>query len=287
MKITEYISVLRENIGKAREEGKTVVLIPTMGYLHYGHLSMVEEARKNDEDHEKVYIVMSIFVNPLQFGPNEDYERYPRNLVRDSRLAQEAGVDILFVPSVKEMYPEGKSLTTVNVGKITEGLCGAHRPGHFQGVATVVAKLFNIVLPDVAYFGQKDYQQFVVIKQMVKDLNIPVKLVAVPTVREADGLAMSSRNSYLSEEERKQAPVLYRALREAAELIVKGERQAEVIRESIIRKISTETSGKIEYVEVRKAENLDPVEKINEPVVIALAVHFGSTRLIDNIIVEV
>lgn len=287
MKITEYIDTLRENVAAAREQGKTVVLIPTMGFLHKGHLSMVEAARKQDEDHEKVYIVMSIFVNPLQFGPNEDFDKYPRNLERDSRLAQEAGVDLLFAPSVQEMYPQGQSLTAVSVAVVTTGLCGANRPGHFQGVTTVVAKLFNIVLPDVAFFGQKDYQQFVVIKQMCEDLNIPVILVAVPTVREADGLAMSSRNSYLQPEERKQAPVLYRSLQEAAQLISAGERKVEVVRGKIKQRITQETNGKIEYIEIRNSDNLAQLETINCPVVIALAVHFGSTRLIDNILVEV
>lgn len=287
MKITEYITTLRENIDQARQLGKTVILIPTMGFLHYGHLSMAEDARSQDEDHEKIYIVMSIFVNPIQFGPNEDYEKYPRNLVRDSHLAQEAGVDMLFVPSVEEMYPDGQSLTTVNVTKITEDLCGASRPGHFQGVATVVAKLFNIVLPDAAYFGQKDYQQVTVIRQMVKDLNIPVQILVYPTVREADGLAMSSRNSYLDQEQRKQAPVLYQALQEGADLISRGEKSPEIIKEQIEQRIRTNTNGKIEYIEVRKADDLSRVEKINYKVVIALAVHFGSTRLIDNIIVEV
>ncbi|NLI90643.1 MAG: pantoate--beta-alanine ligase [Peptococcaceae bacterium] len=286
MKITEYIAALRENINEAREQGKTVVLIPTMGFLHYGHLAMAEDARKQDEDHEKIYIIMSIFINPLQFGPNEDLDKYPRNLVRDSRLAHEAGVDMLFVPSVEEMYPYGESLTTVNVSKITDILCGAYRTGHFQGVATVVSKLFNIVLPDAAYFGQKDYQQFIVIQQMVKDLNIPVKLIAYPTVRESDGLAMSSRNSYLSPEQRKQAPVLYRSLLDGASMIASGENRPEVVRERIIQRISTESEGKIEYVEVRKANDLSLVQRVNCTVVIALAVHFGSTRLIDNIIVE-
>lgn len=287
MKITEYIAVLRENVKQARNRGKTIVLIPTMGFLHYGHLSMVEAARQGDEEHERNYIVMSIFVNPLQFGPNEDYDRYPRDLIRDSRLAQEAGVDLLFVPSVQEMYPEGESLTTVNVTKVSAELCGAHRPGHFQGVATVVNKLFNIVLPDVAYFGQKDYQQFIVIKQMVKDLNIPLKIALMPTIREADGLALSSRNSYLNPEQRKQAPVLFNSLRNAAELIQAGERNPEVILNTIEQRIRNESDGQIEYIEIRKAENLEKVEKINGSVVIALAVHFGSTRLIDNIIVEV
>lgn len=287
MKITEYISNLRENILIAREQGKAIVLIPTMGFLHYGHLAMVEDARKDDEDREKVYIVMSIFVNPLQFGENEDFDRYPRNLVRDSRLAQEAGVDMLFVPSVQEMYPNGQSLTIINVSLVSDILCGSKRPGHFQGVATIVNKLFNIILPDLAYFGQKDYQQFVVISQMVKDLNIPVQLIAFPTVREHDGLAMSSRNSYLSSEERKQAPILYSALQEGAILIAKNETNPDVIKTRIIDRISKESKGKIEYVEVRNAHNLGQIERIKGTVVISLAVQFGSTRLIDNIILEV
>lgn len=287
MKITEYIDPLRENIDKAREEGKTIVLIPTMGFLHYGHLSMVEAARQNDEDHENTYIVMSIFVNPLQFGPNEDFERYPRDLTKDSRLAQEAGVDMLFAPSVEEMYPEGQSLTTVSVSKITDILCGASRPGHFQGVTTVVAKLFNIVLPDAALFGQKDYQQFIVIRQMVKDMNIPVKLYAVPTVRESDGLALSSRNAYLAEEERKQAPVLFQALQTGASMITHGESNPELVKQKIKEMISEQTEAKIDYVEILKADNLGSISEIEEKVVIAAAVYFGATRLIDNILVEV
>ncbi|KUO60536.1 MAG: pantoate--beta-alanine ligase [Gracilibacter sp. BRH_c7a] len=286
MKITEYISGLRENIHLAREQGKIIVLIPTMGHLHYGHLSMVENARKDDGDREKVYIIMSIFVNPLQFGENEDFDRYPRNLVRDSRLAQEAGVDMLFVPSVQEMYPDGQSLTTINVSRISEILCGSKRPGHFQGVATIVNKLFNIVLPDIAYFGQKDYQQFIVINKMVKDLNILVQLIAFPTVREQDGLAMSSRNSYLSSEERQQAPIIYQSLREGAVLITEGETDPDVIITTIKDRISKGSKGKIEYVEVRNAHNLERFEKIEGTVVISLAVWFGSTRLIDNILLE-
>lgn len=287
MIVTEHISVLQEKILKERQSEKTIVLIPTMGFLHEGHLSMVQAVRQDDEDCEKICIIMSIFVNPLQFGPNEDFERYPRNLARDIQLASQAGVDLLFVPSVEEMYPEGKSLTTICVGKITEGLCGASRPGHFNGVATVVSKLFNIVLPDVAFFGQKDFQQYVVIKQMVKDLNIPVKVYAAPTVREADGLAMSSRNAYLSLEERRQAPVLYQSLQEAKELILRGERDSETIRAIIAKKITGETTGKIDYVEIRRAEDLAQINTITKKIVIALAVRFGNTRLIDNIIVEV
>jgi len=287
MKTTEIISALRHNLEQARNQGKKIVLIPTMGFLHQGHLSMVEAAGKQELAKEKnIYTVMSIFVNPLQFGPSEDYEKYPRDIDLDSRLAREAGVDMLFVPSVREMYPEGKSLTAVDVSELTSGLCGAGRPGHFQGVATVVTKLFNIVLPDLAYFGQKDYQQCAVIKQMVRDLNIPVKILVFPIVREDNGLAMSSRNAYLNSKELAEAPVLYRALLEGKARILAGERNSCVIRDTIMQRISNESCGKIEYVEIRNAENLKDLTIIECPAVIALAVSFGGTRLIDNILVE-
>ncbi|MCM1565046.1 MAG: pantoate--beta-alanine ligase [Dehalobacter sp. 4CP] len=287
MIIAEKIAETREKIASAKQQGKAVVLVPTMGFLHEGHLSMVKIARNQDPNHKKTYIVMSIFVNPLQFGPNEDYEKYPRDLARDSGLAEQAGVDLLFAPSVAEMYPDGKSLTAVQVYQITEVLCGASRQGHFQGVATVVTKLFNIIQPDEAYFGLKDYQQVAVIKQMTKDLNSSVKIVAFPTVRESDGLAKSSRNAYLSSEDRRQAPVLFRSLQEAEARIIEGETCAEVVREEIRQRISSESNGKIDYVEIRKADNLAAVDSIDCPVVIALAVRFGTTRLIDNIVVEV
>ncbi len=287
MNCSKHITDLRENIKQARNQGKKIILIPTMGFLHKGHLSMAEHARRQDNSRSKLYIVMSIFVNPLQFGPNEDYEKYPRDLAGDSKLAGEAGVDLLFTPSVHEMYPEGQNLTTVNISGITDELCGVRRPGHFQGVATVVNKLFNIVLPDFAYFGQKDYQQVTVLKQMAEDLNIPVEIIVFPTVREKDGLAMSSRNLYLSPQEREEAPVLFRSLQEGAALIAAGEKQPEIVREKIMQRIRNESNGKIEYVEVRKANNLAKLNTINCPVVIALAVEFGRTRLIDNVLVEV
>ncbi|NLL52590.1 MAG: pantoate--beta-alanine ligase [Peptococcaceae bacterium] len=287
MNIIKQIDALRENINQAKKQNKTIVFIPTMGFLHQGHLSMAELARRQDETRSKFYIVMSIFVNPLQFGPNEDYDKYPRDLSRDAELAQRAGVDIIFAPTVHEMYPEGTSLTTVSVAEVTEGLCGAGRPGHFQGVTTVVSKLFNIVQPDIAYFGQKDYQQAITIKKMVQDLNFPIEIIVAPTVREQDGLAMSSRNSYLSPEERRQAPVLYRSLQEGAALIKQGETRPEIIREKIVQRIRNESTGQIEYVEIRNADNLATTSIIDSNVVIALAVRLGSTRLIDNIVVEV
>ncbi|NLO97340.1 MAG: pantoate--beta-alanine ligase, partial [Peptococcaceae bacterium] len=196
-------------------------------------------------------------------------------------------VDLIFAPTVEEMYPDGKSLTTVNVAELSEGLCGAGRPGHFQGVTTVVSKLFNIVQPDIAYFGQKDYQQAMIVKKMVQDLNFPIEIIVAPIVREKDGLAMSSRNSYLSPEERRQAPVLYRSLQEGAALIKQGETRPEIVIERISERIRQESKGQIEYVEIRRADNLAPLDKINCSVVIALAVRLGSTRLIDNIVVEV
>ncbi|MGI5901396.1 MAG: pantoate--beta-alanine ligase [Desulfitobacteriia bacterium] len=287
MYTTGFIATVREKIKEAREKGKKIILIPTMGFLHPGHLGMVEETRKRDRGRENLYIVMSIFVNPLQFGPQEDYATYPRDLERDKALAERAGVDLLFAPSVAEMYPEGRSLTTVQVSEITEVLCGVRRPGHFQGVATVVTKLFNIVSPDEALFGQKDYQQALVIKQLVKDLNISVVVNVFPTVREKDGLALSSRNSYLSPKEREQAPILFQALQEAALLIKEGERRTNFLCEKIKQRIESSTSGKIEYVEIRRAQDLSEIEEIDSAVVIALAAKFGSTRLIDNLIVEV
>jgi pantoate--beta-alanine ligase len=251
-----------------------------MGYLHKGHLALVEQAKG-----EGAFVVMSIFVNPLQFGPNEDFSRYPRNFEQDAKLAKEAGVDLLFNPEVEEMYPS-KNLTYVEVGELGDSLCGASRPGHFRGVTTVVSKLFHIVQPDRAYFGQKDFQQYLIIRQMVKDLNFPIEVIPVPIVREADGLALSSRNVYLSSEHRVEALVLSQSLNEAEAWIRAGERRTDEIEKKIKEKISRESSGEIDYIEIRSVENLAKITDVNEPVVIALAVRFGSTRLIDNKIVE-
>jgi pantoate--beta-alanine ligase len=256
--------------------GKEVGFVPTMGYLHEGHLSLVRRALKEND-----VVVVSIFVNPLQFGPNEDYDRYPRDLERDRFILEKEGVDFLFYPTVKEMYPEGFS-TYVEVKGLTEGLCGASRPGHFRGVTTVVTKLLNTVLPTRAYFGEKDFQQLQVIKRLVKDLNLPVKIIGCPIVREKDGLAMSSRNVYLSEEERKSALSLYRGLKLARELYEKGERRANVIKEKVRDFILSFPSTKIDYVEIVSAGDLKPVKEVREGDVIALAVFVGNTRLIDN-----
>lgn len=280
MLICKRISEVREILHGQREKGSLVSLVPTMGYLHRGHLTLVEEAKR-----EGAFVVMSIFVNPLQFGPKEDFSSYPRDLERDAKLAEEAGVDLLFNPGVEEMYPS-KNLTYVEVGELGDRLCGASRPGHFRGVTTVVSKLFHIVEPDRAYFGQKDFQQYMIICKMVRDLNFPIEVIAVPIVREEDGLALSSRNIYLSPEQRIEALVLHRSLTEAEEWIQGGERRAEVIEKRLKEKIISESSGELDYVEIRSAENLEEIQIIKEAVVIALAVRFGSTRLIDNKIVE-
>ena len=280
MIICKRISEVREILKGQREKGSRVSLVPTMGYLHRGHLTLVEEAKRDG-----AFVVMSIFVNPLQFGPKEDFSSYPRDLERDAKLAEEAGVDILFNPEVEEMYPS-KNLTHVEVGELGDSLCGASRPGHFRGVTTVVSKLFHIVQPDRAYFGQKDFQQYLILRRMVRDLNFPIEIIAVPIVREEDGLALSSRNVYLSPEQRVEALVLNRSLQAAEEWIRDGERRAKVIEERIKEKIRSESSGEIDYVEIRSAETLEKAIDINELVVIALAVRFGATRLIDNKIVE-
>lgn len=262
--------------------GKTVGLVPTMGYFHDGHLSLMKAAQKECE-----VVVVSVFVNPLQFGPQEDFETYPRDPDRDARLAQQAGADILFMPEKDEMYPESP-LTKVSVSRVTEGMCGRRRPGHFDGVATVVAKLFNLVRPDKAYFGLKDAQQVAVIKRMTADLNMPVTVVSCPTVREADGLAMSSRNVYLNPEERKQATVLYRALKMAEKEILAGNvHTSEEVERRVQETIEEQPLAEVEYVEMRTYPELNRVTRVNGGTyIVAVAVRFGQTRLIDNVIIH-
>ncbi len=257
-----------------------VGFVPTMGYLHEGHLSLVREARKENSS-----LVVSIFVNPTQFGPSEDYERYPRDTERDLALLEKEGVDIVFMPQASEMYPPHFD-TWVEVGTITERLEGASRPGHFKGVATVVAKLFNIVEPTNAYFGQKDAQQALVIKKMVAELNMNLNVIVLPTVRESDGLAMSSRNTYLNPEERRAAPVLYQALKLAQELWSKGEENAGYIRQEMLKLIEKEPLAKVDYVSLASAETLEELEKVTTPALVSLAVKIGNTRLIDNIVLK-
>jgi pantoate--beta-alanine ligase len=265
-----------------KRAGQTIGLVPTMGYLHQGHMALVGEARQSCAK-----VVVSIFVNPIQFGVGEDYEDYPRDLDKDSRLLEEGGVDALFVPSVKEMYPPGYDTFVEVEGEISTKLCARSRPSHFRGVTTVVSKLFHICLPDRAFFGQKDAQQVMIIEKMVRELNFPLGIVRVPIVREKDGLALSSRNVYLSPEQRQQALVLNQSLQLARGLIQAGERDAAQIQELLVRTIGSSPGADIVYAEIYDAADLAEVERITGPVLIALAVKFGTTRLIDNLIVEV
>jgi len=276
MKVVETIADLRKLRLKLPEP---VGFVPTMGYLHEGHLVLVRRAKAENSS-----VIVSIFVNPTQFGPQEDFNRYPRDPKRDLAMLEKEGVDIVFMPSVVEMYPPQFS-SWVEVGKISERLEGASRPGHFRGVATVVAKLFNIVQPDRAYFGQKDAQQLVVIKKMVADLNMNLEVVAVPTVREPDGLAMSSRNIYLKPEERKAAVVLYQALTLAQKLFSQGEEDAQTIRQQMTGLIQKQPLADIEYVSIANAETLDELDTVKPPALVSLAVKIGKTRLVDNVVV--
>lgn len=252
--------------------------VPTMGYLHEGHLSLVRRARAEND-----HVAVSIFVNPTQFGPHEDYNRYPRDLERDLQLLAPLGVELVFAPPVEEMYPPGFQ-TWVVVEEVSRPLEGAARPGHFRGVATVVTKLFNILQPDRAYFGQKDAQQTVVIRRMVQDLNIPVEIVVCPTVREPDGLAMSSRNTYLSPEERQAATVLFRALQAAKARYEEGERDAERLRAVMREVIQAEPLARLDYVSVADPETLQELSRVEDRALLSLAVYIGKTRLIDNIL---
>lgn len=278
MKTIKTISELRRCLEEARAAGKKVGLVPTMGYLHEGHMSLIRRARADNG-----VVIVSIFVNPTQFGPGEDLERYPRDLARDSQLCSEAGADVIFAPEAAEMYPEGFQ-TYVEVCQVSQGLCGASRPGHFRGVATVVAKLLNIVGPCRAYFGQKDAQQLAVIRRMAEDLNMPVEIVPMPIVRESDGLAMSSRNTYLDEIERASSLVLSRALKLARRLIEKGERRAAELHQAMRTLIETEEFAEIDYVAIVNHRTMQPVETVDSGTLIALAVRIGRTRLIDNML---
>ena len=272
-----------ETIAGMRQERKKlkgpVGFVATMGCLHAGHLSLMRKARIDNAS-----LVVSIFVNPAQFGPKEDFKNYPRDLPRDLAMLKEGGVDVVFAPSVNEMYPPDFS-SWVDIEGITERLEGASRPGHFRGVATVVNKLFNIIQPDVAYFGQKDAQQALVIKKMVQELALGIEVVVMPTVREADGLAMSSRNVYLNPEDRKAAPVLHRALCLAQELCGKGRKDAEKIRRRMQALIEKEPLAKIDYISIADPETLEEMNIVRTPALISLAVKIGKTRLIDNVVV--
>jgi pantoate--beta-alanine ligase len=258
----------------------SVGFVPTMGYLHQGHLALVKQSRA-----ENSVVIVSIFVNPTQFGPTEDFKSYPRDTERDLAMLRKERTDIVFMPSAEEMYPEGSN-SWVEVEKVTDRLEGSYRPGHFKGVATVVAKLFNIVEPARAYFGQKDAQQALVIKKMVADLNMNLEVIVAPTVRESDGLAMSSRNVYLNPQERQAAIVLFKALTLARNRREKGERNAETVRQEMTSLISQEPLAKIEYVSIADAQTLEELSKIDRPALVSLSVRFGKTRLIDNMLLE-
>lgn len=280
IQIVSTVEEVRNIVKAEKAKGKSIGFVPTMGYLHEGHVSLIKKAKEEND-----FVVVSIFVNPTQFGPNEDYSIYPRDLDRDSKLSEHGGADLIFHPTVDIMYPMG-SKTTVEVSDVTERLCGASRPGHFKGVTTVVTKLFNIVAPHRAYFGEKDAQQLTVLQKMVKDLNVDIEIVPCPIVREEDGLAMSSRNVNLTAEDRKAALVLSRSLRTAKEKILQGEKNVGTIQSLIKSIIEEEPLVAIDYIEIVDGYTLEPIETINGKVLIALAAKVGKVRLIDNVIME-
>ncbi len=280
MLIFDQIEMVRKQVGDWKKAGLSVGLVPTMGYLHEGHKSLIDAARKDNDR-----VVVSIFVNPMQFGPNEDLASYPRDLEKDAALCEAAGVDLIFHPQPEEMYAPG-FCSYVDMNGLTTQLCGKSRPIHFRGVQTVVLKLFHIVTPDRAYFGQKDAQQLAVVKRMVRDLNVGTEIVGCPIIREADGLAKSSRNTYLNEAERQAALVLSRSLNAGRALVENGETSAQAVRDAIINEIEKEPMAKIDYVEVVSFDTITPVETIQGSVLVAIAVFIGKTRLIDNFMVE-
>ena len=279
LEIARDIETVRSFLTPHRREGRRIGLVPTMGALHEGHLSLIRRARAECD-----VVVVSIYVNPRQFGPSEDFNAYPRTFERDRDLCAREGVDLIFCPTNEIMYPEGYA-TFVEVERLSETLCGRSRPGHFRGVTTVVAKLFNVVMPDAAYFGWKDAQQALVIMRMVRDLNLPIEIIPCPIVREPDGLAMSSRNAYLDAASRRQAPAIHQAL-ETARRAIEEEKQGdcEALRRLIADQIATHTGGAIDYVEIVSLDRLEPLERVERRnTLIAVAVHLGGTRLIDNL----
>lgn len=280
MKVLKKISDVREVVKKWRKEGYTIGFVPTMGYLHEGHESLIKRASKENDK-----VVVSVFVNPMQFGPKEDLASYPRDLEHDSAVCERAGADIIFHPEAEEMYLDDFA-SFVDVNGLSEGLCGKSRPIHFRGVCTVVTKLFNIVTPDRAYFGQKDAQQLAIIKRIVRDLNMNLEIIGCPIVREEDGLAKSSRNTYLSKEERIAATILSKSLKAGKEAIDKGERDSSKVIDVITNVLNSEPLAKIDYVEVVDSLSMAKVDKIEKSVLVAIAVYIGKTRLIDNFIFE-
>ena len=279
MKIVSTIEEVRAQVKEWKKEGLSIGFVPTMGYLHEGHMSLIDAAGENDR------VVVRIFVNPMQFGPTEDLASYPRDLEHDAKLCEEHGVDLIFHPTPEEMYGD-QFYSYVDMDVLTKELCGLSRPVHFRGVCTVVTKLFNIVTPDRAYFGQKDAQQLAVIKRMVKDLNMPLTITGCPIIREEDGLAKSSRNTYLSPEERKAALVLSRSIFLGKEMVEKGERDCKKILASMTAEIEKEPLAKIDYVKIVDLDTMQQVEKIDRGILAAIAVYIGKTRLIDNFMYE-
>ncbi len=277
MQVIKSVHAMAEETARLRQAGKRIAFVPTMGNLHEGHLALMRAAKPQAD-----ILVISIFVNPMQFGPGSDFDAYPRTFREDLKKSEAAGVDIVFAPAESDLYPEGFQ-TTVTVLEVSKGLCGAFRPGHFKGVATIVLKLFNIVKPHVAVFGEKDFQQLIVIRQMVKDLNLDVAIQGHATVREADGLAMSSRNQYLSPSERQRAALLYKYLQQAKERFEKGEHRAQALIARIQSELSRNPGIALQYVSIRDRDTLKPLDTVDRPAVMALAVHIGTTRLIDNI----
>ena len=276
MEIVESIELLQQQLVNVRAAGKTIAFVPTMGFLHEGHLSLLEEGRRRGD-----LLVLSIFVNPTQFGQGEDFEDYPRDLHQDCALAKKAGVDVIFAPTTAAMYPQGYA-TEVNVSGITAGLCGASRPTHFRGVCTIVTKLFNIIQPHVALFGAKDFQQLAVVRRMTQDLNLPIEIIGMPIYREADGLAMSSRNVYLDFEQRRQALALSQAITLAQELVHQGEGDAETIITAVFRHLGVQSLIRSDYVAICHQLTLEPQQRIDRDSVLLIAAFVGQTRLIDN-----
>ena len=280
MEVTREIPSARRVLAETRRSGRRIAFVPTMGALHVAHVSLMEAARRDGG-----YLVVSIFVNPTQFTPEGDFERYPRDEAADFEVCRKAGVDLVFMPPTEAMY-RPDAVTTVHVTRLTDTLCGPCRPGHFDGVTLVVAKLFNIVQPDVAYFGEKDFQQLAVIRRMVRDLDMPIEIVGCPTIREPDGLAVSSRNAYLTDAQRRQATSLYHSLCEARTRIQGGARDPVEVTDQMRRIIDEASPAKVDYISVVDPDSMQPVQRIDEPVLIALAVHVGPARLIDNLLVD-
>lgn len=278
MKVIKTVKNMQQYMKNVSNE--KIGFVPTMGYFHEGHLALMEEAKKEND-----IVVTSVFVNPLQFGPNEDYDRYPRNENRDMELAEKVGVDILFMPSKQEMYPREMAIS-LKIQKRTNVLCGRSRPGHFDGVITVLTKLFHIVQPDHVYFGMKDAQQVAVVEALINDLNFPIKLIGIPTVREKDGLAKSSRNVNLTDKERKEANGIYKALQYGQQLIQNGEKNPSTIVNEVKNMIKKHTSGTIDYVDILSYPNLKQIQSIEQQTLLAVAVYFKHARLIDNMLID-